>query len=42
LRRNCYLKHVIKGNIEGRIELMGRKGRRREELLDVLEKTRGN
>jgi hypothetical protein len=30
LRNNWVLKHVIEGNIEGRIEVMGRRGRRRE------------
>jgi hypothetical protein len=28
LRRNCLLKHVIEGKIEGRIEGTGRRGRR--------------
>jgi hypothetical protein len=28
LRRNCLLKHVIEGKIEGRIEVTGRRGRR--------------
>jgi len=28
LRRNCRLRHVAEGKIEGRIELMGRRGRR--------------
>jgi len=26
-------KHVIEGNIEGRIEVTGRRGRRRKQLL---------
>jgi hypothetical protein len=34
LRRNCFLKHVIEGKIQGRIEVMGRRGRRRKKLLD--------
>jgi hypothetical protein len=34
LRRNCLLKHVIEGKTEGRIEVMGRRGRRRKWLLD--------
>jgi hypothetical protein len=38
LRRNCLLKHVIEGNIEGRIEVTGRRGRRRKQLLDLKEK----
>jgi hypothetical protein len=41
LRRNCRLKHVIDGKIEGRIELIGRQGRRRKQLLDGLKKSRG-
>jgi hypothetical protein len=39
LRRDCLLKHVIEGKIEGRIEMTGRRGRRRKQLLDDLEKT---
>jgi hypothetical protein len=34
LRRNCLLKHVIEGKLEGRIEMSGRRGRRRKQLLD--------
>jgi hypothetical protein len=34
LRRNCLLKHVIEGRLEGRIEVPGRWGRRREQLLE--------
>jgi len=30
LRRYCLLKHVIEGKIEGRIEVTGRRGRRRK------------
>jgi hypothetical protein len=33
LRRNCLLKHLIEGNIEGRIDRTGRRGRRRKQLL---------
>jgi hypothetical protein len=40
LRRNCLLKHVIEGKIEGRIEMMGRRGRRRKQLLDDLKENR--
>jgi hypothetical protein len=40
LGRNCLLKHVLKENIEGRIEVMGRGGRRRKQLLNDV-KTRG-
>jgi hypothetical protein len=38
LRRNCLLKHVIEGNIEGRSD--GRRGRRRRQLLDDLKERR--
>jgi hypothetical protein len=41
LRRNCLLKHVTEGKIEGRIEMTGRRGRRRKQLLDYLKETRG-
>jgi hypothetical protein len=34
LSRNCLLKHVIEGKLEGRIEMTGRRGRRRKQLLD--------
>jgi hypothetical protein len=37
LRRNCLLKHIIEGKAEGRIEVMGRRGRRRKQLLADLE-----
>jgi hypothetical protein len=37
LRSNCLLKHVI----EGRINVTGRRGRRRKQLLDDLKETRG-
>jgi hypothetical protein len=41
LRGNCLLKHVIEGKLEGRIEMMGRRGRRRKQLLyDLKEKRR--
>jgi hypothetical protein len=36
LCRNCLLKHVIEGKIEGRIELTGRRGRRCKQLLHHL------
>jgi hypothetical protein len=38
LRRNCLLKHVIEGKIEGRIDVTGRRERRRKHLLDALIK----
>jgi hypothetical protein len=37
LRKNCLLKPVI----EGRIEVTGRRGRRRKTLLDDLKATKG-
>jgi hypothetical protein len=41
LRRNCLLKHVIEGKVEGRIDMTGRRGRRRKQLLeDLKEKSR--
>jgi hypothetical protein len=40
LRRNCLLKHSIKGKLEGRIEMTGRRGRRRKQLLDDLKEKR--
>jgi hypothetical protein len=32
LRRNCLLKHVIERKIEERIEVTGRRGRKRKQL----------
>jgi hypothetical protein len=40
LRRNCLLKHVIEGKLEGRIEMTGRRGRLRKQLLDDLKEKR--
>jgi hypothetical protein len=37
LHRNFLLKHVIEGKLEGRIEMTGRRGRRRKQLLDDLK-----
>ena len=37
LFRNCLLKHVIEGKIEGRIEVTGRRGGRCKQLLDSLK-----
>jgi hypothetical protein len=34
------LKHVIEENLEGRIEMTGRRGRRRKQLLDDLKEKR--
>ena len=41
MRRNCPLKHVFEGKIEGRIDVTGRRRRRCKQLLDDLEETRG-
>ena len=40
LRRKCILKHVIAGKLEVRIEVTGRRQRRRKQLLDDLKKKR--
>jgi hypothetical protein len=40
LRRSCLLKLVIEAKLEGRIEMMGRRGRRRKQLLDDLKEKR--
>jgi hypothetical protein len=40
LGRNCLLKHVIEGKLEGRIEMTGRLGRRRKQVLDDLKEKR--
>jgi hypothetical protein len=37
LRGNCLVKQVIGGKIKGRIEVTGRRGRRRKKVLDVLK-----
>jgi hypothetical protein len=38
LRRDCLLKQVIEGKIEGSIEVTGRRGRISKQLLDGLKK----
>jgi hypothetical protein len=40
VRRNCLAKHVLEGKIEGRIEVTGRRGRRRKLLLVDLKEQR--
>jgi hypothetical protein len=40
LRRNCLLKHVIEGKLEGRVEMTGRRGRRCKQLLDDVKEKR--
>jgi len=41
LRRNCLLKQVIEGKIEGEMEVTRRRGRRRRKLLDELKDRSG-
>jgi len=41
LRRNCLLKQVIEGKINGEMEVIRRRGRRRRKLLDELKDMRG-
>jgi hypothetical protein len=41
LCRNCLPKHVIEGKIEGRVEVMGRRGRRGKNLLGYLKEKIG-
>jgi hypothetical protein len=41
LCRNCILNQVIEGKIEGRIEVMGRQGRRRKQTLGDIKETLG-
>jgi hypothetical protein len=38
LRRKCRIKHVIEGKIEGRIDVTGRRRKRRKQLLDDFKK----
>jgi hypothetical protein len=40
LLRKCLLQQVIEGKVEGRIEMTGRRGRRRKQLLHVLKEKR--
>jgi hypothetical protein len=41
MRRNCLLKHIIEGKIEGGIEVTGRQGNGRNQRLDDLKQMRG-
>jgi hypothetical protein len=41
LYRSCLLKYVNRGEMEGRGEKTGRRGRRSKKLLDDLEEKRG-
>jgi len=37
LLKKCFLKHVIEGKTQGRLEVTGRRGRTRQQLLDDLK-----
>ena len=39
--RNCLVKRVIGGKIEGRFDVISGRRRRRKQLVDVLTETRG-
>ena len=39
LHRNCLLKRVVEGKIEGRLEMAGRVGKRCKQSLDELKET---
>ena len=41
LNRNCLLRYVIDGKIEERVQVMGRRGGRRKQLLADLKEMRG-
>jgi hypothetical protein len=41
LRRNCLMKQVIEGTIEGRLEVTGGRGKRRKYPLDDLKEKSG-
>jgi hypothetical protein len=41
VRRNCLLQQVIEGEIKGGIEVTGRRGRRRKNLLNELKERGG-
>jgi hypothetical protein len=40
VHRNCLPEHVIEGQIDGRIEVTVRRGRRSKQLLDDLKERR--
>ena len=41
LRRNCLLKHIIERKIQGGMDMTGRQGIRRKQLLNDTKETRG-
>ena len=42
MHSNCSLKHVIESKIDVKIEVAGRRGRIRKQILDYIEEARGN
>jgi hypothetical protein len=40
LPRNCFVKYVMKGKTDGRIEIMRRQEKRRKQLLNELKEKR--
>jgi uncharacterized protein (UPF0335 family) len=40
LRRNCFLKRVIEGKLEGEIEKTRRQEKRRKQILDDIKEMR--
>jgi hypothetical protein len=41
LRKKCLLERVIEGKAQGKLEVAGRRGRRRKQLLDGLKEKKG-
>lgn len=41
MSRNCLLKHVTEGKVKGSIEVKGKRGSRRRQLVDELKKIKG-
>jgi hypothetical protein len=41
LHRNRFVKHVIKEKVEGRTDMIGKRGGRRQQLLDDLKAMEG-
>ena len=37
VRRNCLVKHIVEEKIDGVVEVTGRRGRRRKQLLDDIK-----
>jgi len=40
LRGNFLIEHIIEGTVERKVEVTGRRGRRRKELLDDIKEIR--